>query len=175
MEGFIKPNRFFTKDHLSIFFKHCILKTKYEINYTKVDNDESTTVDFYSHNTFTSHSTTLGLKNTDVGEQIIDSEYIQYLNLNKTIYTSDDDAFMRTKYTLFRRFYIHYLKDKDIGEGVNKLLVDKIHKYQECLTLVNVEYKRACIQTVDLVYLNKSKEYLFQIYTHIEPVINILQ
>lgn len=175
MEGFIKPNRFFTKDHLMLFFKHCILKTKYEMNYTKSGTDESTTVDFYSHNAFTSKFKTSELNNIYVGRQIEDSKLIQYLNLNKTIYTSGDDAFMRTKYTLFRRFYTHYLKDKDIGEGVNKLLVDKIHKYQKCLNLVDVEYKKACIQAVDLVYLKGSKEYLFQVYTHIEPVINILQ
>jgi hypothetical protein len=82
---------------------------------------------------------------------------------------------MRTKYTLFRRFYTHYLKDKDIGEGVNKLLVDKIHRYQECLSLINVEYKSACIQAIDLVCLNRNKEYLFQVYTDVEPIINILQ
>lgn len=145
------------------------------MNYTKSGTDESTTVDFYSHNTFTSEFKTFELNNIYVGKQIGDPKLIQYLNLNKTIYTSDDDAFMRTNYTLFRRFYTHYLKDKDIGEGVNKLLVDKIHKYHECLTLVDIKYKSACIQAVDFVYLNRSKEYLFQVYTHIEPVINILQ
>jgi hypothetical protein len=175
MEGFIKPNRFFTKDHLRVFFEHCLLKTKYEMNYTKVDRDESTTIDFYSHNTFTSHATTFNLNNIDLGSQVIEPKLRQYINLNKIIYTSNDDAFMRTKYTLFRRFYTHYLKDKDIGEGVNKLLVDIIHRYQECLSLINVEYKSACIQAIDLVCLNRNKEYLFQVYTDVEPIINILQ
>ena len=168
-QGVINYNDLFNYNDLYKILIHGNLKTNYTMSFFKNNSIKLDTINFSTFHTFTSQKKTLCLDNFYLGQQINNFTKPQLINLNKSLYTENNDCINSINDPFYTKFYEHYLKNTKIGNDLNGVLLDKFYKYQECLNLINVEYKSSCIQAVNVFYLKG--EYLFEVNTLIENII----
>ena len=154
-------NKFFTKGDCEMFLSHGILKTDYLMQFFYKDFSKPFEKKFSTYNTITSAFQTFGLKNYKIGNQINNPTKNQYINLNKSLYTDNDNIIIDLNDVFYSHFYNHYLNNKLPGIDLNRILLNKMYKYQECYNLIDINYKNSCIQAVNVLYLKN--EYVFEV------------
>jgi hypothetical protein len=104
------------------------------------------------------------LKNYRLGNKIKNPTESQFINLNKSIYTNDNNIILDLNDAFYLQFKNYYLNGRSSGLELNKVLLNKMYKYQECYNLIDINYKNSCIQAVKVLYLKN--EYFFEVITY---------
>lgn len=154
-------NKLFTKGDCEMFLNHGILKTDYLMQFVYKGSSKFFEKKFSTYNTITSSFQTFGLKNYKIGNQINNPTKSQYINLNKSLYTDNDNIIINLNDAFYSNFYSYYLNNKLPGIDLNRILLNKMYKYQECYNLIDINYKNSCIQAVNVLYLKN--EYVFEV------------
>lgn len=158
----INFDNYFTINQLKNILNHGCLKTEYLINYNNINSNIIEIINIFSFNTFTSKNYTNNFKNVYLGNSF-NGDDNQYINLNKIMYTNQENNLVGLNNIFFKKFYSNYFLNKTIKNEVNSILIDKFIKYNECLHLINIKYQDACLQSVNLFY--KNEQYLFIVNT----------
>jgi len=157
-------NKCFSKADLDIFLSHGTLRTDYFMNFVNKGCSRIFEKKFSTYHTFTSSWETFGLKNYRLGNKIKNPTESQFINLNKSIYTNDNNIILDLNDAFYLQFKNYYLNGRSSGLELNKVLLNKMYKYQECYNLIDINYKNSCIQAVNVLYLKN--EYFFEVITY---------